>query len=209
MPNWCNNYAEIHGPKAVIQKLHEAMTSESDPKFFGYMRPEPNYDEVAVLPTFPGIVGNNEPVKKESAWWDWRVQNWGTKWELGDEDIANFTIEEGITDYAVIKGSFDTAWSPALDAFQFFADSNEGVEVTVYYYEPGMGFCGIYTTNCSDDYYDISGMDSESVKELIPESLDEMFGISECMAEYEASEKDELETWYEEGVESKGLEPHK
>lgn len=209
MPNWCNNYAEIHGPKATIKALHDAMTRESDPKFFGYMRPEPDYDKVEVLPTFPGIVGNNEPVKKESAWWDWRVQNWGTKWELGDDEMqSNFTYEEGSTDYAVIKGSFDTAWSPACDAFQFFADNNEGVEVTVYYYESGMGFCGIYDTQGGDDYYDISGMNSETVKDLIPETLDEMFGISECMAEYEEQDKDEVQVWYEDGVEKRGLEPH-
>lgn len=207
MPNWCNNYAEIHGPKAVINQLHAAM---QEGRFFGHMRPEPNYDEVDVLPTFPGIVGNNEPVKKESAWWDWRVQNWGTKWELGEDELQhNFTIEEGDTDYAVIKGSFDTAWSPACDAFQFFADSNEGVEVTVYYYEPGMGFCGIYDTQGGDDYYDITGQNSESVKDLIPETLDEMFGISESMAEYEEMDKDEVQTWYEDGVEKHGLEPHR
>lgn len=209
MPNWCNNYAEIYGPKATIKALHNAMTREDKPAFFGYMRPEPNYDEVVVLPTFPGIKGNNDPVSKESAWWDWRVQNWGTKWELGDDEMRhNFTYEEDTTDYAVIKGGFDTAWSPACDAFQFFADSNTGVQVTVYYYEPGMGFCGIYDTDGGDDYYDITGQNSESVKDLIPEILDETFGISECMAEYEESEKDDVQVWYEDGVEKRGLEPH-
>lgn len=207
MPNWCNNYAEIHGPKATIKALHDAM---QEGKFFGHMRPEPNYDEVEVLPTFPGIVGNNEPVKKDSAWWDWRVQNWGTKWELSEDEMkSNFTYEEVNDNYAKITGHFDTAWSPACDAFNYFADANEGVQATIYYYEPGMGFCGIYDTDGGDDYYDISGMTSEDVKDTIPDTLDEMFGISECMAEYEDMERDDVQEWYEDGVEKLGLEPHK
>jgi len=92
MPNWCNNYAEIHGPKATIKALHDAIINEG--KFFGHMRPEPNYEEVDVYPTFPGIKGNNDPVEKSQSWWDWRVQNWGTKWELGDEMKSIFTYEE-------------------------------------------------------------------------------------------------------------------
>ncbi len=207
MPNWCNNYAEIHGPKATIKALHDAIINEG--KFFGHMRPEPNYEEVDVYPTFPGIKGNNDPVEKSQSWWDWRVQNWGTKWELGDEMKSIFTYEEVNDEYAKLSGVFDTAWSPACDAFQYFADNNEGVQATVYYYEPGMGFCGVYDTDGGDDYYDISGMNSERVKDEIPEALDECMGISECMAEYEAMERDELEEWYEDGVEKTGLAPHK
>jgi hypothetical protein len=52
-------------------------------------------------------------------------------------------------------------------------------------------------------------MSAAEVAEALPSELDEMFGISECMAEYEEENKDELEVWYEEGVEKQGLEPHK
>jgi hypothetical protein len=51
-------------------------------------------------------------------------------------------------------------------------------------------------------------MNSAEVADTLPCELDEMFGISECMAEYEAENKDELEEWYEEGVEKTGLESH-
>jgi hypothetical protein len=34
-------------------------------------------------------------------------------------------------------------------------------------------------------------MTSEQVKEGLPEVLDDMFGISECMAEYEAENEEE------------------
>jgi hypothetical protein len=55
-----------------------------------------------------------------------------------------------------------------------------------------MCFCGIYDEN-GDDYYDLSDMTSAQVVEDIPEVLDEMFGISECMAEYEQENAEEEE----------------
>ena len=65
-----------------------------------------------------------------------------------------------------------------------------GFSVRLYYYEPGMAFCGIYDEN-GDDYYDLGNMNSEQVKEELPEALDEMFAISECMAEYEEENQEE------------------
>jgi hypothetical protein len=64
-----------------------------------------------------------------------------------------------------------------------------GFSVRLYYYEPGMCFAGIYSED-GDDFYELGGMTSESVKEELPEVLDEMFGISETMAEYEAEEEE-------------------
>jgi hypothetical protein len=57
-----------------------------------------------------------------------------------------------------------------------------------------MCFAGIFDED-GDDCYDINGT-SEWVRENIPEALDEMFCISESMAEYEA-ENEEDETPHE------------
>jgi hypothetical protein len=53
-----------------------------------------------------------------------------------------------------------------------------------------MCFAGIYSED-GDDYYDLSNMTSQQVAEDIPSELDEMFGISETMAEYEEEEENE------------------
>jgi hypothetical protein len=86
----------------------------------------------------------------------------------------------------------------------------DGYDVTAYYYESGMGFVGKWV-NGVDDCYDYSGYDSKTVRDAIGEELDDYFGISESMAEYEEenNESDEVTEWYEEGVEKRGLEPHK
>jgi hypothetical protein len=47
-----------------------------------------------------------------------------------------------------------------------------------------MCFAGVWEDGY-DDYYDLSGMDSAAVQEELPAVLDEMFCISEYMAEYE------------------------
>jgi hypothetical protein len=60
------------------------------------------------------------------------------------------------------------------------------------YYEPGMCFAGIWE-NGNDDYYDYSGMNSDEVAEELPAELDEAFGISESMAEWEEENADDDE----------------
>jgi hypothetical protein len=80
------------------------------------------------------------------------------------------------------------------------------VEAT--YYESGMAFVGRWY-DCYDECIEFSGETSETVRDVIGDELDDEYGISETMAEYEEMNKDDVTQWYEEGVESKGLEPHK
>jgi hypothetical protein len=65
-----------------------------------------------------------------------------------------------------------------------------GFEITAYYYEPGMAFVGKWEDGC-DDYFEISGHDSTNVREAIGEELDDYFGISEDMAQWEEENEDE------------------
>jgi hypothetical protein len=101
---------------------------------------------------------------------------------------------------------FDSAWSPPIAAYEKLEDL--GFEVDAMYYESGMCFAGMYSCG-SDDYYDLSGMDSGDVQQQLPTELDDAFGISETMAEYESEQEDEVTVWYKDGVEQTGLEPHK
>ena len=51
-------------------------------------------------------------------------------------------------------------------------------------------------------------MNADEVANTIPKELDESFCISEIMLEYEADQQDEVTTWYKDGVEETGLDPH-
>lgn len=218
MPNWCNNTITIRGPRGKISKLWEQTTrkteeGEEDLGLLGAMRPEPNYEEVDVEPAFPSIRGNNDPVEKSQSWWDWRVSNWGTKWEVSNEGLEYKDVGE---DEGEITGWFDSAWSPPINAFAYYTDENPDVTAELTYYESGMGFVGRAQfadgDQTCDEYYDIGGYTSNDVRDLIGDELDDIWGISENMAEWEAMDeeenRDEVQTWYEDGVEKKGLEPH-
>ena len=75
--------------------------------------------------------------------------------------------------------------------------------MTLYYYEPGMGFVGKWEDGC-DDYYQYEGENSNTIRAAIGDELDDMFGISESMAEYEAeNEEEELTEWIKDGVDQK------
>jgi hypothetical protein len=65
-----------------------------------------------------------------------------------------------------------------------------GFTVKLYYYEPGMCFAGIWEDG-NDDYYEYGSMSSDQVAEMLPAELDEMFCISESMAEWEAENQEE------------------
>lgn len=132
--------------------------------------------------------------------YDWSVANWGTKWDVGDGNGINTWTDNDLVVY------FDSAWSPPIRAYERLMDL--GFTVYATYYEPGCSFAGIWEDGM-DDYYDLSGMDSGDVQQQLPQELDDSYGISETMAEYEAENEDEVTTWYKEGVEETGLIPHK
>jgi hypothetical protein len=176
MPNWCDNTVYItHDDPKKIQVLVDAWKAN---KFFGTIHPEPDYTKVKVKPTFPSIKGNDDPVDPESAWWDWRVQNWGTKWEI-TTDEAYIDIHEN-----EIKVSFATAWSPPTGIFDKLVDDGYGVNAL--YYEGGCAFCGQYVDG-SDETYGTDGKWMD-VKNTIPENIDREFGISESMKEWAMQE---------------------
>jgi hypothetical protein len=80
---------------------------------------------------------------------------------------------------------FDSAWSPPTTAMERLVEMGFGVKL--YYFEPGMAFAGIWEDG-NDDYYEYNTLNSTEVAEQLPAELDEAFGISDTMAEYEEEE---------------------
>ena len=133
MPNWCNNWASFsHKDPKKFQELCNAI---KDSKLCSYIMPEPDYEKTVVMPTYPEISGK-EPVDPSSAWWDWRVQNWGTKWEL---DLQGLDIYEDENYVSII---FSSAWSPPIGIYDKAVEL--GFEVEAEYDESGCDFCGRY-----------------------------------------------------------------
>jgi len=185
MPNWCNNTLEItHEDPAMIERVRTAF---KEGRLLDEFVPVPKELHIVA-----GRVGDDADPKQidleaqeksnretfgYANWYDYCVNEWGTKWDIGGDD---YNEPQEIPNGLIM--SFDSAWSPPVAAMEKFQDL--GFSVRLYYYEPGMCFAGIYDED-GDDYYELGDMNSEQVAETLPEALDEMFCISECMAEYE------------------------
>jgi len=193
MPNWCNNVVELaHEDPAMLERAKAALNRG---EFLQEFIPVP--DDLRIV---AGRVGADEDQKQKDLvaqeevnvakhgyrnWYDFCVGEWGTKWDVGGDGMT-CEIENGR-----ISTSFDSAWAPPIRAYEKLM-MDLGFEVRAYYYEGGMCFAGVWEDG-NDDYYDLSGMDSEAVKEELPQVLDEMFCISESMAEWEEETKEEEE----------------
>ncbi len=74
-------------------------------------------------------------------WYSWCVENWGTKWDVGPEDVQVIHDEDGY-----LRLEFYTAWSPpqgVYDALCELIDANGlDVQITWFYDEPGMQYAG-------------------------------------------------------------------
>lgn len=136
----------------------------------------------------------NSLVPNPSGEWnyDWSIENWGTKW---DASIQEYWIED-----EHLYVSFDTAWGPPTTFYEkLFAME---FSVKGFYYEPGMCFAGVWEDGI-DDYYEFTNETADELEELLPTELNEMFGISDCMREwqdFDETDADELNTILEEEI---------
>jgi hypothetical protein len=206
MPNWCNNVVEIgHEDPAKLKALVEAY---NEGKFCSYAIPVPESLHIVA-----GRVGDdNDPKQIEleaqeksnlevhgySNWYDFCVNEWGTKWDVGG-DGDRIELEEGQDNTTL---DFDSAWAPPLGVYE--ALMAQGFSVRAYFYESGMCFAGIFDEN-GEDFYELNDMRSDEVADALPKDLDNMFCISEGIAQWEEDneEEDELHTWVVEGAEAK------
>jgi hypothetical protein len=125
---------------------------------------------------------NNREKHGYANWYDFCVNEWGTKWDIGSDGNPAQDIPGGL------MLGFESAWAPPIAAYEklFYM----GFKLRAMYYEPGMAFAGIFEDG-QDEYYEYSGLDSKGIAEELPVELDEAFGISESVAEYEAEQEEE------------------
>jgi hypothetical protein len=125
-------------------------------------------------------------------WYDFCVGEWGTKWDVGCEGSTDVH-----PDGKMLHTYFDSAWSPPINAYYKLEEL--GFKVNAMYYEGGMAYAGAYGDG-NDEEINLEGMSADDIERDHPE-LDECFGISECMREYEAENEEELTTWIKDGIE--------
>jgi hypothetical protein len=160
MPNWCENRVYIEATANDIGAIIAAVNSGS---LLNYLNPQPEYG-----PSISGCLPE---------WYTWRSMNWGTKWEVSAEIISN--------DVEWVNLAFDSAWSPPINALRSWESNGEGRRFNIRYIEWGSMFCGEADSDGTDDYFIIPD-NSADVAAHIPIDLNEEFGISDTVAQWEA-----------------------
>jgi hypothetical protein len=187
MPNWCNNTVEIRHEDPVM--LERVRTAFNNGALLAEFIPVPEELQITAgrtnNPDENQKIVNAEESNREkygySNWYDFCVSEWGTKWDVGGDGAVPHDIDGGI------MISFDSAWSPPIAAYEKLTEM--GFEIRAFYHESGMCFAGIWEDGF-DDYYEFSDMNALEVADTLPEELDEMFCISEQMAEWEADNEE-------------------
>lgn len=174
MPNWNNNTIVIEGPAVKIQALWAAASTDSG--LLQAMLPMPTELEDT---TADGSAGPN--------WYNWRVENWGTKWDLNMEGLELVELEDG---RAQITGYADSAWSPPVPAFQAYANANSDVYLELKYFEPGMSFIGVWDSEGGDAYWEDIGQLIKDNAEMDDAVIAELFEHFDVWSWYDVDEEE-------------------
>ena len=186
MPNWCNNTITLTGPKAKITKIYEK--AKEDNALLQQLYPMPTQLEGTTSPA--PKEGKVQPlVDGHDNWYDWRVDNWSTKWDV---DMDGLELSD---DGTTITGWFDSAWAPPIGAYEHFLINNEDCHISSLYYEGGMDFAGKW-----EDFQDMTVTPGDFTADEMEDpnsgliyDINEQFNMSEFVREWEEEQKTETE----------------
>jgi hypothetical protein len=134
MPNWCHNTLEVRGPASLLAAYAEYVKTDEQPLTFEADVPRPEFEG--------------------AAWYDWSIENWGTKWDasfsgpmiaLGTDamDVDRAVEAQGVYGAVeVLVYKFDTAWSPPTPWLEATGLKWPELEFVLTYAELGADYAG-------------------------------------------------------------------
>lgn len=191
MPNWCWNNLTVMCTKEHVAELHDFVdksTSIKDAEFsFEGTHPMPKELE-----------GTTAPSDKPN-WYDWRCDNWGTKWDACEPYINE-------SEPQCFSVGFDSAWVPPTEWLRNIMDDYPNLEFELEYDEPGMCFAGVLNVHAAKgtfhDYYFETDSASECCEAKVYYEGEDDYTLTEddtkgsYSTEYQCSEcKEECETF--------------
>ena len=154
MPNHCHNRVTFYSANTEdVAKLKKIFEDENT---FTQIIPEPDW---ANTPLTAETAGNSWvkrgevgelPVKSEDPfvtyrfkstdvaddrWYDWRVNNWDTKWDAYDVEVTDDDPDQ-------FEVTFNTAWSPPEAICSALREQYPDLSVSWFYDEPGCEIAG-------------------------------------------------------------------
>tara|TARA_A100001515_G_scaffold792_1_gene763 strand:+ start:47 stop:580 length:534 start_codon:yes stop_codon:yes gene_type:complete len=162
MPNHCHNRVTLYSSgndtdeaRAQIQKIKQIFEDE---ECFTQIIPEPDWlatpltdetagnwlhskrGEVGELPVkVEGDYGISQRFKStnvaDDRWYDWRLQNWDTKWDAYDVVVTDDDPDQ-------LEVEFNTAWSPPEAICSALREQYPDLAISWFYDEPGEEIAG-------------------------------------------------------------------
>ena len=140
MPNHCHNRVTFYSANTDdVAKLKQIFEDENT---FGQIIPEPDWPntpnkdgELPVKHEDPWLTYRWSNGRQDDRWYDWRVQNWDTKWDCYDVVVTD-------EDPECTEVEFNTAWSPPEAICNQIREDYPDVSVSWFYDEPGCEIAG-------------------------------------------------------------------
>ena len=156
MPNWCENtlriVPETEGARALLPRIIELFSQGECPELSAFQ---------FICPMPPELEGTSAPSDSPN-WYNWRVSNWGTKWEE-----CNPCVSQSGEDILLV--SFQTAWSPPIGVYLQLVEL--GFDVLATYAEQGIGYAGVWR-NGEDSEFSLAGLIEPDENDEYPEDGD-------------------------------------
>ena len=161
MPNHCHNRVTFYAHHSDDEQKSQEQIAKlkaifEDEKVFGQIIPEPDWANTPLLTSdnrFGTKYGNDGELPQKGVdpwerlvfkstgitdqrWYDWRLQNWDTKWDAYDVQVDGGYDDEELTI------EFNTAWSPPEAICHALREQYPEATVQWFYDEPGCEIAG-------------------------------------------------------------------
>ena len=160
---YSDNESDIEKLHSIFLKGIENDDNVDTGSVFGHFIPEPDWaniplseadqyeysfssarGEVGELPVM--VINEDSPFMnglrfkstnvQDDRWYNWRVQNWGTKWDCYTLEIEDSDMPHGF------EVTFETAWSPPEEVCTAIREQYPDVSISWFYDEPGCEIAG-------------------------------------------------------------------
>ena len=149
MPNHCHNRVTFYSANTeAVAKLKQIFEDEN---CFGQIIPEPDWSNQPLMSRDMPKYDWDQPLGKagelpidgkfqstgrvDDRWYDWRVQNWDTKWDCYDVEVTDDDPEN-------VEIQFNTAWSPPEAICSALREQYPDLSISWFYDEPGCEIAG-------------------------------------------------------------------
>jgi hypothetical protein len=153
MPNWCYNNLTVDGTREGVNNFITAITTEVEGEAkIDLTAPYPCPEELQIASRFLSAddgTDDDEETKmlrqqyaanKEkygsANWYDWQIDNWGTKWQ---PDVEEYYLSN---DGKNLHMNFDSAWAPPTNLIKKLSEKFPTLQFVLSYDEGGMCFAG-------------------------------------------------------------------